>query len=151
MTKIDFYILAADSHRNAYQLCCQLTEKAFISNNFVYIQSQSIEQANELDELLWKYKPSSFLPHSNISQNSDSDSDYNYPILINAADSIPDSYNPENHSEFLINLSDSTPDFFSQFHRFAEIVDKDEESKKNARERFRFYKDRGYTISTHNV
>jgi len=149
MTTIDFYILTADSQRNVELLCCQLTEKAFLNNNFIFIQSQSLEQANNLDELLWKYKADSFLPHINLSQNKNND--YDYPILINISDSISNNYNPENHPEVLINLSHSTPDFFSQFHRLAEVVGKDEQSKQAARERFRYYKDRGYSISTHHV
>ena len=149
MTKIDFYILTADSHRNVQQLCCQLTEKAYLHKNFIYIHSQSIEQANDLDEFLWKYKADSFLPHINLSQNQIED--FDYPILINVADTTPINYNLENHPEFLINLSHSIPDFFSQFHRLAEVVDKDEASTQAARERFRFYKDRGYNISTHHV
>jgi DNA polymerase III subunit chi len=149
MTKIDFYNLTTGSRRNVGLLCCQLTEKAFLNNNFIYIHSSSLEQANNLDELLWKYKKDSFLPHINLSQNKLDD--YDYPILINTSDSIANHYNLKNHPEFLINLSHSIPEFFSQFHRLAEVVDKDEESKQAARERFRFYKDRGYHISTHHV
>lgn len=152
MTKIDFYILAQNSGRNVEQISCHLTEKAYQQNNFIYIYSQSVEQANSLDELLWKYKPESFLPHiSHINISPQEIINFPYPIIINISDSIPEGFNPENKSEFLINLTDTTPDFFSQFHRLAEVVDKDDKSKQAARERFRFYKDRGYTISTHNV
>jgi DNA polymerase III subunit chi len=152
MTRIDFYILKPESHRNVEQLACQLTEKAYLQNSFIYIHSQSVEQANSLDELLWKYKPNSFLPHT-VQSTTDQNKidDFDYPILINVSDSIPEGLNAENRPEFLINLSNTTPDFFSQFQRLAEIVDKDEKSKQEARERFRFYKERGYLIATHDV
>jgi DNA polymerase-3 subunit chi len=158
MTKIDFYILAENSQRNIDYLTCQLTEKAYMQNNFVCIQSQSAEQANNLDELLWKYKAESFLPHYHhldhapkVELSSTIKEKYDYPILINSNQTIPTNYNPKNLNEVLINLSTKTPDFFSQFHRLAEIVDKDENSKQLARQRFRFYKDRGYEINTHQM
>ncbi len=152
MTQIDFYILAPQSHRNVELLTCQLTEKAYLQNNFVNIYCQSAKQTNILDELLWKFKPDSFLPHitlANITQQKIDD--FHYPVLINGSDSIPDGFNPDKLSELLINLTNSTPGFFSQFHRLAEIVDKDEKSRQHARERFRFYKERGYVLATHNV
>ncbi|MFK5984695.1 MAG: DNA polymerase III subunit chi [Pseudomonadota bacterium] len=162
MTKIDFYILAQDSHRSVEQLTCQLTEKAYKQNNFIYIQTQSVEQANNLDELLWKFKANSFIPHKNmVNQTSglteQQIDNFAYPILINTAEFLAKEalatgeYNPENKAELLINLSDKTNDFFSSFQRLVEIVSKNEQSKQAARIRFRFYKDRGYEISTHNV
>lgn len=152
MTKIDFYILAEDSYRSVKSLTCQLTEKAYKQNNFVYIQSQSTEQANDLDELLWKYKPESFLPHIQATnRQAKFEGSFNFPILINSSNAIAPDYNPENLTEVLINLGNSPPEFFSQFHRLAEIIDKDKNSKQLARQRFRFYKDRGYHIATHNL
>ncbi|MFK5893653.1 MAG: DNA polymerase III subunit chi [Pseudomonadota bacterium] len=152
MTRIDFYILAEQSHRNVEQLTCQLTEKAYLQNNFIYIHSKSVEQANSIDELLWKYKADSFLPHANqLNMNQEQTDNFDYPIVINVSNSITDTLNCEKRSEFLINMTNTTPAFFSQFHRLAEIVDKDEKSKQDARERFRFYKERGYEIATHNV
>ena len=53
--------------------------------------------------------------------------------------------------DVLINLTDEVPEFFSQFHRLAELVAADEASRNAGRERFRYYRDRGYELHTHNV
>ena len=57
---------------------------------------------------------------------------------------------PEIH-DVLLNLTDEVPLFFSQFDRVAEFVDADENSRSLARSRFKFYKDRGYDLTTHEL
>jgi DNA polymerase III subunit chi len=49
----------------------------------------------------------------------------------------------------LINLHETPPPFFSRFERLAEIVSEDGAAA--ARERFRFYRERGYELRTHNM
>ena len=53
--------------------------------------------------------------------------------------------------EVLINLADEVPDFFSRYARVAEIVDADAIRREKGRERFRFYRDRGYQLQTHQL
>ena len=48
--------------------------------------------------------------------------------------------------------SSSTHSFFSRFQRLIEIVSADDaDDKQQARERFRYYRDRGYEIRTHDL
>ena len=47
----------------------------------------------------------------------------------------------------LINLSNKFPDFFQHFTRIAEIVGKNPDDKIIARKRYRFYRDKGYTLN----
>ena len=51
----------------------------------------------------------------------------------------------------LINLQAEPPPFFSRFERLAEIVGIDEEDAVAARARYRFYRERGYELRTHNL
>jgi len=51
----------------------------------------------------------------------------------------------------LLNLRPEWPPFFSRFQRLIEIVSLDEQDRADARERFRFYRDRGYEIRTHDL
>ena len=51
----------------------------------------------------------------------------------------------------LINLHASPPPFFSRFERLAEIVGIDEAEASAARKRYRFYRERGYELRTHNL
>ncbi|RDJ93817.1 DNA polymerase III subunit chi, partial [Lacticaseibacillus rhamnosus] len=41
--------------------------------------------------------------------------------------------------------------FFSRFQRLVEIVGTDASDRQAARERYRFYRDRGYEIRTHQL
>ena len=51
----------------------------------------------------------------------------------------------------MINLSEEIPAFFSRFTRVAELVDQAPTSRNLARERYRFYRDRGYSLDSHEL
>jgi DNA polymerase-3 subunit chi len=51
----------------------------------------------------------------------------------------------------LINLAAEVPEFFSRYERVAEVVDADAVRREQSRERYRFYRDRGYKLNTHQV
>ncbi len=55
------------------------------------------------------------------------------------------------HSDVLINLDDGTPNFFSRFQRLIEIVGTDETDRNFARQRWRFYQQRGYVTTHHDM
>ena len=50
------------------------------------------------------------------------------------------------HHELLISLHAETPGFFSRFERVIEIIGTGEEDSRMGRERFKFYRDRGYEL-----
>jgi DNA polymerase-3 subunit chi len=43
------------------------------------------------------------------------------------------------------------PEFFSRYARVAEVVDANTERREQSRGRYRFYRDRGYKLNTHQV
>ena len=49
------------------------------------------------------------------------------------------------------NSRSNVPEFFTRFERIAEIVGGDEPSRQAARARFKFYRERGYPIETHEL
>ena len=51
----------------------------------------------------------------------------------------------------LINLGLAPPPFFSRFERLAEIVGVDPADAEAGRERYRFYRERGYELRTHSL
>lgn len=122
-------------------MACRLTEKVYHMGHKVYLHVESSSHASLLDDLLWTYKAGAFLPHAIF----DTTGDETPPILI-GHDAEP----PED-SHLLINLSTEIPAFFSRFERVAELVDQNDENKKSGRERFRFYRDRGYTLKSHQL
>ena len=146
--QIDFYILAENSRRDINQMVCQLCEKAIAQEMKVLVYTKSIEQAHQLDELLWSFKADSFLVHNNELGDIEIDNTMSYPIIITA--DIKDETIPQKH-QFLINLSNETPVFSEHFKRIAEMVDKNSDAKEAARERFRSYRDKGYTLNKYDL
>lgn len=141
MTQVDFYILKDNSLQAQNLLTCRLSEKAYKQGHQVFINTNTGEQLKQLDDMLWTFTANSFLPHGRYEENADS----THPVLLGHA------IEPEGPSDVLVNLCSDVPAFFSRFNRVAELVGGDETQRQAARERYRFYKDRGYTLNTHNL
>ncbi len=155
MTRIDFYILetsdnsedtAESSEQAAESFICRLTEKAWSQNNAVYIHTMDEKHATKYDELLWTFNEESFIPHQLLNKNTDQSNTKNVLIGQQITENIPVTYH-----DVLINLNHETPSFFSQFERVAEIITTDETSRSKGRERYQFYRDRGYALETHKL
>ena len=58
---------------------------------------------------------------------------------------------PGERWDVMINLAADVPDFFSRYERVAEVVDANTTRREQSRERYRFYRDRGYKLNTHQV
>lgn len=141
MTRIDFYILENTASTAALQFVCRLTEKAYKLNNQVYIHTGNQQESERLDQLMWTFKQNSFIPHC----TSNTDSAAESPVVIGH------DHEPEENTQVLINLSAQIPAFFSRFERIVELVAGDETSRNQARERYKFYRDRGYALETHKL
>ena len=137
MTKVDFYILNQDAEA-ARHYACRLTEKAYRSGREVYIHCENVDAAEALNQLLWTFRDESFIPHSCHPGD-------NNPVLVGCGE-----YAGE-HCDVLINTAPEMPAFFSRFQRLAEIVSQDEASLLASRQRYSFYKNRGYPLNTHNI
>ena len=140
MTQIDFYILEDTSLAARSLLTCRLTEKAWKQGHRVYINTASTRQLNELDDLLWTFRAGSFIPHAVYTE-----ADPEQPI------GLGHDIEPAGHDDVLVNLSRDVPAWFSRFDRVAELVEADEQARIAARERYRYYQDRGYTLNTHKL
>lgn len=138
MTKVDFYILGTGSSE---QMACRLAEKAYGLGNRIYIHTETTQQAKHMDELLWTFREGSFVPHEPYQAGNAGES----PIQIGCHES------PETDCEVLINLATEVPLFFSRFLRVAELIAPHQNAKLQGRERFRFYRDRGYPLDTHDL
>ncbi len=146
--QVDFYILADTSGRDLKRTVCQLCEKALAQQMQVFIYSSSIEQAQQLDDLLWSFKIDSFLPHRLLTQHDKPDESDTYPIIISCE--LNSKTNVKNHP-FLINLSNTYSDFFQNFKRIAEMIDKDPEQKQAARKRYRLYLDKSCDLNKYDL
>ncbi|SDS88152.1 DNA polymerase III, chi subunit [Halopseudomonas xinjiangensis] len=139
MTRIDFYLLTSDQPQTRLAYACRLAHKAWAQGHRVYLHCADPAQAEELDQLLWSFKPDAFLPHALHSEHPDE------AVVCGTGD------DPTPHNDLLINLAQTTPGFFSRFTRLAEIVVEHDDIRVPARERFRFYRDRGYPLKSHQI
>ncbi len=145
MTRVDFYILPDAAADGRARFACRLAEKIYKMGHTLYLHTDSPQQAQQFDELLWCYKESSFLPHAIEGKHQNE-----VPkILIGHNSETP--LAPHSHSDVLINLAPTVPGFFSRFERVAELINQAEDLKVAGRERFKFYRDRGYQPETHQI
>jgi DNA polymerase-3 subunit chi len=131
VTKVDFYTGSEDKLRTA----CQLSQKAMQKGLRVLLHVPDEHTAEQLDKLLWIYPPTAFMPHC----RSHSTDAATMPIVIGLDETFP-------HSELLISLHNVCLPFFSRFERVIEIVSPESEDAKLGRERYVYYKDRGYEM-----
>ncbi len=141
MTQIDFYVLTSSLAAGRPVLACRLAEKAYGLGHSVYVHVESDAQARAMDDIMWTFRDNSFLPHE-IQAGPDT---FETPIRIGCSE------DPIVNCHLLINLAPDVPAFFSRFERMAELVDADPEVRRRSRERFRFYKERGYPLNTHKL
>jgi len=141
MTDIDFYILASEAAHAREMMACRLAEKIYKLGRSVHIHTSSAAESQALDQLLWTFRAGSFVPHVLADAHGQSDTDA--PVVIGHAGE------PGQNTDVLINLGDTVPLFFSRFNRVSEIIT--ERDKAEGRERFRFYRDRGYPLKSHNI
>jgi DNA polymerase III subunit chi len=135
MTSIDFYTHVADR----LAVAAKLVVKALAQHGHVRVLTQDGAATEALDRLLWLQPATGFLPHCRLSSPLAAET----PVWI---DHVLEHQGP---ASVLINLHASPPPFFSRFERLAEIVAADDPAA--ARERFRFYRERGYELRTHNM
>ena len=144
MTQVDFYILDSDSDDARLLLACKIVDKATQLEHHVYIHSTSDDEARKLDELLWTFVQGSFIPHRVVrSELSDPPLE---PVVIG----VNQPPGP-GRWDVLVNLATDVPDFFSRYERVAEVVDANAARREQSRERYRYYRDRGYKLNTHQV
>jgi DNA polymerase-3 subunit chi len=141
MTRVDFYLLDHATEGGKDAAVCKLAHKAFRLGHRIYILTHDHEDAQRLDRLLWTFAAYSFIPHGLGARPADAD----LPVLIGQNEP------PAAHEDVLIQLTPQVPEFFSRFQRVAEVVDGSDGEKTRARERFRFYRSRGYELQTHNL
>jgi len=139
MTQIYFYSGSNDK----LQTACRLCAKAVQQNMKVLIYAPDMAVLEQLDQLLWTFAPTSFIPHCDIREDSE---------LVNATPVILSNRIPADRQfDVLLNLHPQQPPSFDRFDRLIEIADTSPEGKQAARARYRFYKDAHYPIQHFNL
>ena len=139
MTQVDFYILPETTSDARWLFACRLVDKVQRMGMRVLVAMESEADARAFDELLWTFKPESFIPHQLLNGGK------------HASVEITFTQEAGDHQGLLLNLSKSIPPYFSRFERLSEIVIQEQQSLLASRERFSFYKSRGYPIETRKL
>lgn len=139
ITCIDFYILQNDTDRLSY--ACQLIEDAYKQKHRIFIQCDDEQSAHRMDNQLWLFKTTSFVPH-NIQGEGPTPPP---PIQIGFKD------NAKGFNDILINLSSTVPPFYKQFKQVIEVVDDTPEVKERLRNNYRFYQSHSHPIKNHKI
>ncbi len=136
MTRIDFHSNVPDK----LGYVCRLVRKAYGAGQKVVVHGQPTQLA-ELDARLWTFSPLDFLPHCGV----DSPNASVTPIVLAASlDGVP-------HHQLLINLDAQAPGQFASFERLIEVVGAGADDRDAGRERYRFYRERGYPLTHHDL
>jgi DNA polymerase-3 subunit chi len=137
MTQVDFYIHVD----NKLRMLCTLAGKALARKMRLLVLTPDAEATEQTGRMLWMQPAIGFLPHCRSSHRLAAVT----PIIV---DHVAE---PIVHEQILVNLQAQCPAVFSRFERVIEIVTDDDADRELARERYRFYRDRGYEIRSHDM
>ena len=140
MTDIEFHVNVSDKLHHS----CRLLRKAYRSNAKAVVTAEP-ELLRKLDQLLWSYSTTEFLPHCR--------SGALFPTMaatpiwlaeqLDTCSAAPGSV--------LINLGQQVPNGFERFERFIEVASSLEDDRLAARVRWKYYRDRGYSLKRHDL
>lgn len=136
--KIDFYVLETTSALQSRIFACRLVEQFYQEQGSgIFLHTDSKEEAEKLDALLWTFGDTSFLPHQLYSGQENQ-----APIQIGFGES------PLNKQTILINFGKEIPGFYQQCDQVIEIVFTDPVVQQCGRQKYKQYRDQGHDIQT---
>ena len=138
--RVDFYVLPSAAPKQRWTFACRLTEKAYLRDLRIVVQSDSLADAQALDDLLWTFNDRSFIPHQLWDERAP---DTAAKVHLTAACGASPA------ADLLVNLAARLPDQWQRYARIAEIIDADEERRRLGRERFKAYRDLKIPLETH--
>ena len=135
MTNIEFRTHIADK----IHYTCRWVRKALANSSDcrVVIYATDRNLLNRLDDTLWTFSDSDFLPHAVLGDRHAA----RCPVILTSSDTdeLP-------HSQILLNLSPDIPAFYAQFERLLELVSTDPADTEAGRQQYVHYRERGYTL-----
>ena len=137
MTTVDFYFNAQDR----LQVACRLAGKAVAQKKRMLIYAPEPEAASRIDRLLWTWPAIGFVPHCALHDPLAPET----PVLIASDAETPQA------CDLLLNLGTECPPHFERFERLLEVVAADDAERDAGRARYRFYRERGYKITNHDL
>lgn len=137
MTQVDFHILQDTSVEARWLYVCRLIEKVERLGHHILVMVDTEQEAHEIDDLLWSFKPESFIAHQIVGGDEEARVEISFDASLGE------------HKDVLINLSHKLPQDIDRFTRLVEIVIQEPKILESTREHYRLYKQRGYAITQH--
>ncbi|MCP3708911.1 DNA polymerase III subunit chi [Paraburkholderia sp. CNPSo 3274] len=134
MTRIDFHTNVGDSLLYA----CRLARKAYQAGQQAVVLAEPA-RLRAFDEMLWTFSPLDFVPHCMAESPHAGESPI---VLATDLERAP-------HHRVLLNLGAEVPPQFARFERLLEVVGDAPDELASGRERYRFYRDRGYALNNY--
>ena len=140
--RVDFYRLNAAECDAYWHAVCRITEKAYLNGHTVFIACDHLEDVDALDDLLWAFKPTSFVPHGRSTDRLQP----RPPVLIGL------NHNMDEAATLLINLTETTANTaLPGLARIIEIIREDDAHKAISREHYRVYRQQGHEVHVHHL
>jgi len=121
---------------------CEIAEDNYVQGRKLQITAYDLEQAERLDDLLWTFKPDSFLPHALLIGSLDESP---HPVVITT------SKEAVKGMDSLLMMGYSEVDLVSQFSRAIHLVVTDNQDRlDNSRRYWTLLKDAGFSLRHQN-
>jgi DNA polymerase-3 subunit chi len=138
--RIDFYKLGSQNRTSINRFCCLLADKVVKTGNPVFIRTANEAETRLLDDIMWTFSDSSFVPHAILGDAEDPDA----AVIIGHDDAATTGY-------LLINLSDELPGNPDNYQRIAEIINDAPQTLQRGRARYAAYKKQAYPLHYHEI
>jgi DNA polymerase III subunit chi len=127
---------------NKLRVVCDVVENEFLLGKKVVVNVSDEEEGKVLDNMLWSWKQSSFIPHSFVTSLTESTND---PVLITTDISENLSY------ETMILVNPSNIEKFNNYTTVIDFAEKYNPTKiETDRKRYKLYRDQKFIIETMN-
>jgi len=138
MTEVSFHFNAPDK----WSYMCRLLRKAVLRGSRVAVTGEAA-LLQRLDGDLWTFSAIDFLPHCSDTAQAG--------MLAASPVVFCESPGASPHRQVLLNLGPGVPTGFEPFERLIEVVGISDEDRADSRRRWKYYLDRGYAITRHDL
>lgn len=145
MTEVTFHFNVPDK----MNYVCRILRKASQAKARVVVTGPP-KELQTLDEALWTFSPHSFVTHC-WSTDHITKTQLSCVVLQPFESGATQVTAPLQHHEILLNFAPFMPESYETFERVIEVVGLGEEDKTHARERWKTYSQRGYTLVKHDL
>ncbi|PAV24532.1 DNA polymerase III subunit chi [Tamilnaduibacter salinus] len=134
-----FHLIPSPSDQARLQYAARLTEKAWREGDRVCLFCGSDDQAQQADDVLWSFRPDSFLPHA-----LEADAGPGERVVISCHQPAASEW------DTVIVLGDQLPADADRFKRLALIANDDPQTLSSARSHFRQLREMGIEPQVHD-